>query len=361
VYKRQPETPPETPETPAVPEVPEVPAFDFKSFNERFGTEFTDEENIKSSLSRLAELGDYDSLKEKFAKGETSLAELQAKYEEAKNLLNPRTHFANEEEFRRQQILLKHGQDINPSMLNKIVGADFSQMSDLDMLVMGKKVGNPNLQGGDQDIREMIYRQLGVEEDSSEWTVATKNIVSEAANSVRKELTKLKDVEVPEAVDFEKQRADAATAITAKKEELTGQWTEVATGLIKGFNEFSLKNDGEVYFTYQVDEGFKKEATDYVVGYLVDNAIEPTKENLREAQSYVEDLFWRKKGNDIMRAYGEDVKAKITGENQKENDNPKPPNETDAPPDVDDKQKDLINYVKEGMAKPRGRGEPLFD
>ncbi len=334
----------------------EVLDFDYKSFNERFGTEFT-EENIKSSLSRLTE---YDSLKEKFTKGETDLAELQAKYGELKDLFEPRKHFANEEEYRRQLILQKHGQDINPSMLNKIVASDFSQMSDLDVLVMGKRVGNPNLQGGDPDIKEMIYRQLGVEDDFSEWSAATKNIISEAANNVRKELTKLKDVDVPEKVDFEKQRTDATTQIAAKKEELTGQWSEIATELVKGFNEFTLKNEGEAYFTYQVDDGFKKEATDFVVGYLVDNAMEPTKENLREAQSYVEDLFWRKHGNDIVRAYGEDVKAKITGENQKDLDNPMPPNETDAPPDVDDKQKDLIEYARGGLGKSRKAGDDLF-
>jgi len=343
---------------PAEPKV-EVPAFDFKSFNERFGTEFTDEENIKSSLSRLTELGEYDSLKEKHSESETKLAELQAKYEEMQSLLDPRKFFANEEEYRRQLILQKHGQDINPSMLNKIVSADLTQMSDLDVLVMGKRVGNPNLQGGDQDIREMIYRQLGVEEDSSEWSAATRNIVTEAANNVRKELTKLKDIDVPEKVDFEKQRAETAAQIAAKKEELKGQWSEITTKLVEGFKEFSLKNEGEVYFTYQVDEGFKKEATEFVVGYLVDNGLEPTRENLHEAQAYVEDLFWRKHGNDIVRAYGEDVKAKLTEEQQKATDNPKPPNETEAPPDVDDKMKDLYEYAR-GGDKSRGRGEPLF-
>ena len=338
----------------------EVSEFDFKSFNERFGTEFADEENIKSSLSRLTELSDYDSLKTKNTEYETKLAELQAKYDEVQTLLDPRKFFANEDEYRRQLILQKHGQDINPAMLNKIVSADFSQMSDLDILVMGKRVGNPALQGGDQDIKEMIYRQLGVEEDSSEWTMATKNIISEDANSVRKELTKLKDVDVPEKVDYEKQRAETVKQVAAKKEEIKGRWTEIASEMVKGFNEFSLKDDGKEYFTYSVDEDFKKDATNFVVGYLTDNAIEPTKENLREAQSYIEDLFWRRYGNDMVKAYGKEVEARLTEKFQSEQDNPKPPNEKEAPPDVDDKQKDLLDYVRGGLSKSRKPGAPLF-
>lgn len=377
-----PETVPQAPEIPAgetppaetPPEIPETPpqegasVFDIAAFNQRFGTEFADEDTFKSSLNRLNDLNELDTLKTEREGFQGKVTELEAKYTEAKDLLNPRQYFANEEEYKRQQILMQHGQELNPAVLNKIVGTDLSEMSDVEVLILGKQVANPNIIGGDAGAREMIYQQLNVdpEENPADWSQYTKNLVAENALAMRKELTKIKDVEVPEAVDFEAQRATRLEQAAQTKEQLKTSWTPVATEMVDGFNNLNLSREteegkSEVYFSYDIDPEFKAAATDLVVGYLVDTGKEPSKENIQEAGQYVQDLFVRKNMNNIVQAYGKDVEAKLIEKYNIEQDNPKPPNAQEAPEgDVSKENAELWGYVKEDLGKERKPGDKLF-
>ena len=370
------ETPPVAEETPPAETPPqEAPSpeegasvFDMAVLNERFGTDFADEETFKSSLNRLNDLSEFDTLKTEREESKGKMTDLEAKYTEAKDLLNPRQYFNSEEEYKRQQILMQHGQELNPAVLNKIVSADFSTMNDVEVLILGKQVANPNIIGGEAGAREMIYQQLGVdpEEDPKDWTPLTRNTVAENALAMRKELSKIKDVEVPEAVDFETQRATRIKQAAQEKEKLKTSWTEVAKEMVNNFNNLDLsrkREDGqsEVYFSYEIDPEFKAAATDMVVGYLVDNNKEPSKESIQEAEHYVQDLFWRKNGNAIAQAYGKDVEAKLIEKHNIADDNPKPPNEQEAPEDDASKRNaELADYVKEPWGKDRPPGAKLF-
>lgn len=379
-----PETPPATPPatppgsegTPPGGEQPpaETPsqegasAFDIGSFNKMFGSDFADEDTLKSSLNKLNDLQEFDTLKTEREELQGKMDELKSKYEEAKGLLDPRKHFVNEEEYKRQLILQQHGQELNPALLNKIVGTDLSALSDMDVLTLGKMVANPNIRGGEPGAKDLIYRQLGVDPDleSTEWDLTTQNVVAEAALNARRELSKLKDIEVPELADFEAQRTQREQQAAQTKEQLKNSWDTVAKEMVGGFDSLKLQRqleDGksEIYFSYEVDEKFKGEATDLVVGYLTDRGMEPSKENVTEAQQYVQDLFWRNYGNEIVQAYGRDVEAKLIEKHNIEQDNPKPPNEAEAPeggPDA--RQQDLIDYAKEGLGKARQPGDKLF-
>lgn len=362
------ETPPaETPPTETPPEGASV--FDVGAFNERFGSDFANEDTLKSSLNRLGDLQEFDTVKTEREELQGKMTELQAKYTEAQELLDPRKHFVSEEEYKRQLILQQHGQELNPALLNKIVAADFDTMENVDVLILGKLVANPNILGGESGAREMIYQQLGVdtEESPADWSQVTKNMVAEAANNMRKELVKIKDIDVPEKADFEAQRAEREQAAAQTKEQLKSSWKEVADEMVDGFNTLDLSRkseDGkssEVYFSYEIDSEFKEAATDLVVGYLTDNNMEPSKENVREAEQYVQDLFWRKNGNAIVQAYGRDVEAKLIEKHNLEIDNPKPPSGQEAPEgEVDKRQADLEAYVKEDLGSNRQAGDKLF-
>jgi hypothetical protein len=117
----------------------------------------------------------------------------------------------------------------------------------------------------------------------------------------------------------------------------------------------------EVYFSYDVGDDFRKNATELVLGYLIDNGLEPTKDNVQDAQSYVRDLFWRSHGPDVVQAYGKDVEAKLIEKYNIEQDNPKPPNDSEAPTgDLDKANQELMDYVKEDLGSSRKPGDKLF-
>jgi len=370
------ETPPEggtPPESqPAGEQIPETPpagaAFDLETFNKQFGSDFADEDTLKSSLTRLNDLQEFDALKTERDELQGQLTEIQSKYEEAKDLHDPRKYFVNEEEYKRQLILQQHGQELNPALLNRIVSADLDAMNDIEVLALGKQVANPNILGGEAGAREMIYQQLGVdpEQDPAEWTQLTKNMIAEAARGTRKELSKIKSIEVPEKIDFEAQRTEREQQAAQAREQLTNSWSPIAEEMVNGFSTLDLSREGadkkqEVYFSYEVDNEFKKAATDLVIGYLVDSGLEPSKENVRKAKLYVQDLFWRQHGNAIVQAYGRDVEAKLIEKHNIEVDNPKPPSEQEAPAgDLDKQTQELVDYVKEDLGKTRQAGEKLF-
>ena len=362
-----PAEPAETPPT-GTPPAEGVSVFDVGAFNERFGSDFANEDTLKSSLNRLGDLKEFDTVKTESEELQGKMTELQAKYTEAQELLDPRKHFVSEEEYKRQLILQQHGQELNPALLNKIVSADFDTMENVDVLILGKLVANPNILGGESGAREMIYQQLGVdsEESPADWSQVTKNMVAEAANNMRKELVKIKDIDVPEKANFEAARAEREQAATQTKEQLKSSWKEVANEMVDGFNTLDLSRkseagENEVYFSYEIDSEFKEAATDLVVGYLVDNSMEPSKENVKEAAQYVQGLFWRKNGNAIVQSYGLDVEAKLIEKHNLEIDNPKPPNSQESPEgEVDKQQADLEAYVKEDLGSNRQAGDKLF-
>jgi len=361
------EIPAEPPTDPATPAEPEPVEFNIKEFNERYGTEFTDEDGLKGSLTKLNDLGNYDQVVTDKDRLQVELDEMKQKYEDVAEALNPRTHFANEEEYKRQLILQKYGNDLNPALLNEIISKDLNQASDIDVLALGKLVANPNIIGGQQGAKEMVYRQLGVDSELSEgeWDNITKNLVLEAANNTRKELNKIKDIEVPEKVDYVSQKEASRQESEQKAESLKEDWTKVTNKLVEGFNEMSFTRevDGkeETYFSYAVSPEFKEAATEMVTGYLVDNGLTPNEENVKQARAYVEDLFWRKQGTEIMQAYGKDVEARLTEQKSVEQDNPAPQNQQEAPtPELDAKQQELIDYAKGGLGLSRKPGEQLF-
>lgn len=323
----------------------------------------------EGSLSRLNELQqlstDLQAERDKLSEEYDSL---KAKYEEAKELLDPRKHFVNEEEYKRQLILQQHGAELNPALLNKIIGTDLEAIDAVDVLVLAELAANPNIIGGEAGAREMIYQQLNVdpEETPNEWSQLTKNVIAKAANNARRELSKIKNIEVPEKIDFDSQRAESTKAIEDKKAELQQSWSDIAGNVVQGFNTLDLSRETkegntETYFSYNIDDQFKKDATDLVVQYMADSGSEPTKENLREAGQYVQDLFIRKNFNNIVQAYGNDIEAKLIEKYNLEQDNPKPPNDAEAPETEADKEKQaLIDYVMEDLKSNRRPGDKLM-
>ena len=337
-----------------------IEGFDLKKFNESFETQYEDENTLKSSLKELAELR---KTKEEYSTVKADLEKYKADYEEAKTALDPRKYFVNEDEYKRQLILQKYGAEVNPALLNTIVSKDLSQMSDIDVLVLGKMLSNPNIIDGETGAREMVLNQLGIEsEDQSEWTTLTKNVVYEAATNSRKSLNEIKNIEVPDIQDYESAKQAAQEAADKKRGLLTDTWGKITDKMMGNFNSFNFykdKEDGtkESYFDYSVGDEFKQQARDLVNEYLVDGGLEPSEANIKEAQSYMQDLFLRRHANDILQAYGKDVETRVREELEKKIDNPAPPNRQEAPDGKHTKDQELIDYVKEPFQKQNLEGK----
>lgn len=327
--------------TPPIVEPPKVESdFDLSKFNSRYGSDFNDEDSLKDFLSKKAEL-------ERLAELDNKYKELNSKYEEAKQQLNPRQHFVNEDEYKRQLILKKYGEEVNPGLLNKIVSQDVSKMSDIDILILGKQVGNPYLIGGDEGARQLIYDQFGINaeemgDDPTKWSNLVKNRLSDAATQVRKSLNQIKSIEVPQVEDFESQRQAKIKAGEELRTKLKDGWTKVVGKLVKDFSDYEYLEGKK----FKVDDDFKKMATDVLLEHLIEGDLDLNEENIKNAQLYLRSEFWQQRGQDILKAHAEDIKSQFTEQKMKENDNPKLRNNEEKPQaDIDKEKAELASYA----------------
>lgn len=358
------ETPKETPKGEEPKETPkETPGewkFDTESFNKAFETQYDSPDTLKEDLKSLSEL------REKYTQLEGEREDISKKYEELQKALDPMQYFVNEDEYKRQLILKKYGEEVNPAALNRIVSTDMSQLSDIDALVLGELVRNPNVVGGEAGARELVYDQLGIDpEDSpSEWTTLQKNKIASAAVSIRTSLNKLKDVEIPAKVDFEAQSAAKKEELEAKREEITKKWETETNKILGDFKEFKIQDkvDGKEtdVFTFAVPDEFKSGAKADVLEFMVENGLEPTQENIERASQYVQERFVRENFQNMLLSYGKDVEAKVAEKKDREVNNPEPPKDTTKPVEEGDKEMaEFFERVRSGEGLPRAN-EPLF-
>lgn len=316
--------------------------------NKALGTGFENIDELKSSLNN-------NELQKK-------LDQLKEDYNELKGKADPRQFFVNDEEYKRQLILKKYGQNVSPNLLNKIVSADIDKMGDVDVLVLDKVIRNPNIHGGEQGAREMILHKLGIDtedvDNPSGWSDLQKNIVSDAAHQVRNALRKIRDIEIPEVKDFDAEREQARQEQQENEKQLKSGWQEKAAGIVDGFDKFSLfrdndKGEKEKYFSFDVGDKFKKDIIPQVVDFFSKNSLEPSKENIEYAKDFMHDVFWKNYGDEIVQAYGKDVETRVKEEINRKRDNPAPPNRKE--PDSSDKEKEereLAEFARGDKFKP---------
>ena len=344
------ETTPEVPptEAPATPEVtPETGRASYELLNEKYGTSFADDDALKNYLGQQDEI-------ERLRGVESEFKETKTKYEEAKSQLNPRKHFVNDEEYKRQLILQKYGEDVNPAFLNKIISKDINELSDLDVLVLGKQASNPNISNPD-DAVQLIYNDLRIEPNEDGKLERIDELkLSDASLSVRKELNKLKDIEIPALTDYEAEKQARLEAGESALRELEGKWDKVANKMLEGFDNYHLYEDKdgkkESYYTYAVDDDFKSMAKEAVMREIAEKGLDLTEENIRQVRGFVEAEFWHQRGDRIVSSYGKSIKASLTEAKMIEDDNPKPRNTSETPKtDADKEMESLLNYVKEDL------------
>jgi len=330
---------------PATPEVtPETGGTSYELVNEKFGTSFADDDALRNFLEQRDEL-------ERLRGVESEFSETKTKYEEAKSQLDPRKHFVNDEEYKRQLILKKYGEDVNPAFLNKIISKDINELSDLDVLVLGKQASNPNISNPD-DAVQLIYNDLRIEPDEDGNLNHLDELkLSDASLSVRKELNKLKDIEIPAVTDYEAEKAARLEAGESALRELEGKWDKVADKMLEGFDNYHLYEDKdgkkESYFSYAVDDDFKSMAKESVMREIAERGLDLTEENIRQVRNFVEAEFWHQRGDKIVRSYGKGLEARLTEARMVEDDNPKPRNTSEMPKDDAERQvQDLVNYIK---------------
>ena len=272
----------------------ETTTFDPKTyFKEKLGIDYEDDDKLKETWSSLTQSQQKAAeLEAQVAAKEVERQKLVDEYEDTfKQKYN-----LNDNEIRRL-LILKEYPDSDPNLLTKVITTDYTKSikdNPIEVLIAKVRLDDPDIFDNDEDAEAEVYRMFGVDlnekkkdengdvetyEDGSPKYVykdqdGTINLSSKAkammkaAKEANKHFEEIRNkIPIPEKTNL----AEAKEKLTKEQEEkinrLKSQWEptfknlpDKALGKIKFERKTEDGKKSEVFFEFDVDENFKKEA-----------------------------------------------------------------------------------------------------
>jgi hypothetical protein len=307
--------------------------FDLSIFNKAFEKNFESEDQIKEILE--------------------SSSKLKAQLEEKEKLLeegyNPMEYFANEKQFKINQIL-RQNDGLNETIVNKLVNSDLKEMSDEDVLLLNDLIetkGTYDEKIARLDIKDRYGLNKSKDElddDELQAYQLKEYRLKRDAEKARSNLEKMLDVELPEFKkpdDIAKERKEA---IKKEFNENKEKWQKFTDDYVKTLDKLTIpyKDDGnkEVSVEFAVDDNFKANLKENLPHYAA--IMGKDLNNDKDVQSIHEqvqkDYFWLNRSN-IVKSIIEDIETKKNKEIIDKYENPSQPKQTEAPTTLSDEER----------------------
>ncbi len=332
---------PQDPQKPQESESDEVVSF----VNEVLGTEFKDRDEVKKSdlKDRLVDL----ETKKSYQTTKKQLAELQSQNQELQGKLNPLSHFANKDEYVRQQLLIKHP-EYDPAVLTKVIRTDAEKLNPLDAVRLKMQLENGDILSSQQDVDEMIEDTYDIDlsQDFEEYPTLTQNKIklkAKEANNVFQQLKK--SVEVPDNETVNKQRQEVLDQ--TKKE-----WKPFVEKLPDKIGKIAFeKEKGKPLYEFDMDEKYVGEIVEHAEAIAEDIAKKGIgySEKAQEALiSQIKNQYVLNNLPRILESYANEVVSNMDEKTFREYHNPKSPNTAQGPKKVttaDQDQKNIEDHI----------------
>jgi hypothetical protein len=259
-------------------------------FNEKFGKDFKEEKEIRALFDKV---GGYDEL-------EKSNKDLLAKlgdYKKVADGVNPMKYFASEDDFIRNQFLLKNKDKFDESKLEVLSSLSPERISKLSPVEAIKKDLVVNNGVSAEDAEEYVSETYG---DLDDMSGAAKVKLQLAAKEAKGRLTGLYEgIEVPKGVSVDEhlvQRRDS--------------WQKSVKATVDGIDKLLLADGVDVEIPAESKEG----VADELVSMVLNSGMELTEENLKSVAGKARDILLARNIDDAMKAYAatkiEEEKAK---------------------------------------------------
>lgn len=311
--------------------VKEENKFDISSLNNYLGEgySFENADQLKESLSYKDKVGDLTKKLEEKTAFEEKYNSLKDKVGQSKNV------FANETIQKMNEILKSHP-DKDPVIMNKILSTDFSLdnlQSQLDILLTKEQLDSP-AQTASQDTRlKAMLQGYGVNIEDEEmlnpdnWSEVVKYRIEQDARKANTELSKMKDVKVPEEIDFDGMQTKALEELNSRKEK----WTDVSKEIASGIDKIPLDlGDGDV-IDFEIPESFREAVVESSVSQGMTYGQDPSEESTKHLQDWVSDQAKILYMDKMLKTVKNHVETKLKEKNMEEVHNEQKPNTTEAP------------------------------
>ena len=227
-----------------------------------------DEGEFKQYFKELVETkGKLSEHEANFKKLSDEAEKIRTENQELKDAFDPKSLFANDDEFKRQNILRKH-KDIDPTTLNVILSADVKGMSAIQAVRLMEMAKNRDVYENDTQLNEYLAGEYNTEVevleggDIEKLEGKDKTKLRKDAKAAKEYFTQLKaDAENTENNIYQnilKERTERDTVARKRKE----QWDKFSQQLPEGFKELSIpvkdESGKEVEFKFEVDGEFRK-------------------------------------------------------------------------------------------------------
>jgi hypothetical protein len=310
------------------------------SFNKVFETEYENIDTVKELLK------EYPGLKAQLEDKDKTIVERD---EVIKQQFNPMSYFANEKQFKLNQIL-KQNEGLNESIVSRLMNSNLDELSDKDVLKLNDLIKTKGT--FDDKIVEMdIEDRYGLnvnKEDLDEKELQAFQVkeyrMKRDAETAKEELSKLMNIELPEFQDPLNLKNEAKEAQEKAFNETKESWGKFTEDFLEKFEKINIpyKTDDkeEAVFEFMVDDKFKKDMSENLpiyaamMGKDVNN-----KDDVKAVVSQVQkDYVWNNISN-IVKNIHEDTVTKMTQEQFEKFHNTSKPEKAEAPLNLSDEER----------------------
>jgi hypothetical protein len=302
--------------------------FEVNDFNQRFSTDFKDEDSIRNVLSSV----------ERVSELEAQLKELDSLKEEnllLKESLDPLKYFDTEDDFK-VALFKKQFPDKDASVAHKILTKDLSQMSDRDVIAHSILLDNPDLKGGLQGAIEMVNDKYGIDEDG-DLDALTENKIKVDARSARSSINTIKSqIQLPDKIDVNALAAQKKELMEQKQAKLKEGWSAIGKEVVSTLPDLVITDtiDGKEVpvFKYSMTRDFPQEVMNGLVETMVNNGVDLSKDAASAMIEVAKEKYISQNFSKIAKAIREDALAKAEEERLIKQHNPGTPKPQAEPP-----------------------------
>lgn len=280
--------------------------FDFNSFSgvleKQFGKKFEKEDDIKAIFEKADRYGEVETTNKELSQKVDELGVIASK-------VNPLEHFANEDEYVRQQFLKSKGGELNSDALKVLSNLSPSKVKELSVIDALKNDLVINKGVTSEAAEAYLLKKYDVDDFNEIEDLATKTTIDIDGGEAKERLGHLYDgIDVPQKVDF-----------AAAREQLQTSWSEPMQQLLDGVDKIHLTESVDFVVEDAMKEGLLNEAMNEVLT----NGIQPSEEaGAAIIASFRGKILERNMGK-VVESIEKDVAEKIKSDTRKEMHNDK--------------------------------------
>lgn len=281
----------------------EVQDFDFGVFEKRFGRKIEKEDDIKALFEKA----------DKYEQTNQSYSDVLKELDEYKGMaekLDPLANFLNEDEFRRQQLLIKRKDELTEDAvkaLSVLTPSKVKELSDESALKMQLMIDKGLTE---REAELYLFNKYGIDDFSDEIDERTKVSIKVDAKDARASVSKLYDgIELPKKTDISEART-----------QLKQSWERAIPELVKSIDKIPLEDGVD----FVVTDDMKKGLDSYVESLIMSKQIKPSEAAGAELRGHLIDRILINNIGSVVKSMKADLMEQVKAENRAYLHNDKP-------------------------------------